>query len=54
MVHGAGEMLVENERYAAGLTEAAIGKTDAVSFDKLRRRRLVCVGGQGISPSFNI
>jgi hypothetical protein len=48
MVHGAGEMLVENEWYAAGFTEATIGKADAVGIDELRRRRLVCVGAQAI------
>src|SRR6266403_5879422 len=43
MVHGAGEVLVEDEWHAAGLAKAAIGKADAVRFDELRRRGLVGV-----------
>src|ERR1700730_1971743 len=42
MVHSAGVVLVEDEWYAGCLTEAAIGKADAVSLDELRRR---CLGG---------
>jgi hypothetical protein len=42
MVHRAGEVLVENERDAAGLAKAPIRKADAVSFDELRWRGLVC------------
>jgi hypothetical protein len=30
-------MLIEDERHAAGLAEAAIGETNAVGFDELRR-----------------
>jgi hypothetical protein len=41
MVHRAGEVLVENERDAAGLAKAPIRKADAVSFDELRWRGLV-------------
>ena len=43
MVHGAHEMHVEDQWRAARLAEAAIGKADAVSLDKLRRRGLVSV-----------
>ena len=45
MVHGAGEVLVEDERHAGGIAKAAIGKADAVSFDELRRRGLMIVLG---------
>jgi hypothetical protein len=45
MVHGAGEVLVEDERHAGCIAKAAIGKADAVSFDELRRRGLVTVLG---------
>jgi hypothetical protein len=38
-------MLVEDERRAAGLAEAAISKTDTVGLDELRRRGLVIVLG---------
>src|ERR1700688_3865467 len=41
MVHRPGEVVVENERYAVRLSEAAIGEPDTVGFDELRRRRLV-------------
>src|SRR5437899_4291616 len=43
MVHGAGEVLVENERHSAGFAEASIGEADAVCLDELRRRGLVGV-----------
>src|SRR6266478_103655 len=36
MVHGAGEMHVEDERHARGLTETAIGEADALGLDELR------------------
>src|SRR3989442_12521837 len=36
MLHGAGEMHVEDERHARGLAETAIGETDALGFDELR------------------
>jgi hypothetical protein len=45
MVHSAGEVLVEDERYAGRIAKAAIGEADAVSFDELRRRGLVIVLG---------
>jgi hypothetical protein len=35
------EMLVEDDRRAAGLAETAIGETDAVGLDELRWRGLV-------------
>src|SRR5437899_4697354 len=41
MVHGAGEVLVEDERHSAGFAEASIGEADAVGLDELRRRGLV-------------
>ena len=41
-------MLVEDERRAAGLTEAAIGETDPIGLDELRWRGLVIVLGQGV------
>src|SRR6202043_765978 len=43
MVHGAGEVLVEDERHARCIAKAAIGEADAVGFDELRRRGLVGV-----------
>ena len=45
VVHGAGEVLVEDERHAGRLAEAAIGEADAVGLDELRRRGLVTVLG---------
>jgi hypothetical protein len=45
MVHGAGEVLVEDERHTGRIAKAAIGKADAVSFDELRRGGLVTVLG---------
>jgi hypothetical protein len=45
MVHGAGEVLVEDERRTGWIAKAAIGKADAVGFDELRRRGLVTVLG---------
>src|SRR6195256_1585003 len=43
MVHGAGEVLVEDERDADNLAEPAIGEADTVCLDELRRRGLVGV-----------
>src|SRR5882757_8878097 len=51
MVHRAGEVLVEDERHAAGFAKAAIGKADAVSFDMLGWRGLVRMAGHGRSPN---
>ena len=45
IIHGADVVLVEDDRHTAGLAESAIGEADAVSFDELRRRGLVCVRG---------
>ena len=45
MIHRAGEMDVEDDRHAAGLAEAAIGKADSVGLDVLCRRGLVSVRG---------
>src|ERR1700726_901337 len=41
VIHGAEVVLVEDERHAAGLAEAAIGEADSVSLYELRRRGLV-------------
>jgi hypothetical protein len=38
-------MLVEDQRRAAGLAEAAIGETDPVGLDELRRSGLVIALG---------
>jgi hypothetical protein len=38
-------MLHEDDRYAAGLAESAVGEADSVSFDELRRHGLVAVLG---------
>jgi hypothetical protein len=43
MVHGAGEVLVEDQRCTGRIAKAAIGKADAVGFDELRRYGLVIV-----------
>ena len=43
IVHRPAEMLVEDERHAAGLAETAIGETDSVGLDELRRSGLVIV-----------
>jgi hypothetical protein len=45
MVHGAGEVLVEDERNAGSVAKTAIGKADTVCFDELRRRGLVIMLG---------
>jgi hypothetical protein len=45
MVHGAGKVLVEDERHAGCIAKTAIGKADAIGFDELRRRGLVIVLG---------
>ena len=45
MVHGAGKVLVEDERHAGCVAKAPIGEADAVGFDELRRRGLVTVLG---------
>jgi hypothetical protein len=37
MVHGASEVLIEDERDTAGLAKATIRKADAVGLDELRR-----------------
>jgi hypothetical protein len=45
IVHCPAEMLVEDERHSAGLAETAIGETDSVGLDELRRSGLVIVLG---------
>ena len=44
MIHRSIEVHVENKWHAASFAEAAIGKTYAVSFDKLCRRGLMGIG----------
>jgi hypothetical protein len=41
MVHAAGEVLVEDKRYAVRLAEATTGEADAVGLHELRRHGLV-------------
>jgi isoamylase len=41
VIHGADVVLVEDERYTAGLAESAIGEADSVGLDELRRRGLM-------------
>jgi hypothetical protein len=45
MVHGPSIALVEDERHAVWLAEAAIGEADAVGLGELRWRGLVGVLG---------
>jgi hypothetical protein len=45
MVHGAGEVLIEDERHAVRLAEAAIGEADTVGLGELRRCGLVAMLG---------
>jgi hypothetical protein len=45
IIHGSAEMLVEDERHAVQLAEAAIGETNAVALDELRWSGLVIVLG---------
>ena len=45
MVHGAGEVLVEDERQTCWIAKAAIGKADTVGFDELSRHGLVVALG---------
>src|ERR1700730_10223885 len=52
MVHRTGEVLVENERYAVPLAEAAIGKADAVGLDELGRRGLVGTNRFGAGTNY--
>jgi hypothetical protein len=47
IIHGADEVLVENDRHAARLAESAIGETDSASLYELSRRGLVSVLGHG-------
>src|ERR1700754_3271879 len=54
MVHGAGEVLVEDERHAAGLAESAIGEADAVRFDELCWRGLVGLYHCGRVPYYSV
>ena len=45
IIHSPAEMLVEDQRHTAGLAETAIGETDSVGLDELRRIGLVIVPG---------
>ncbi len=54
MIHRAGEMHIEHERYAARLAEPPISKANAVRFDKLRRGRLVGIASHGNSPGWSL
>jgi hypothetical protein len=47
MVHGAGEVHVEDERHATRLAEPAVRKAGAVGLDELRRRDLVGINHYG-------
>jgi len=49
VIHGADVVLVEDERYSAGLAESAIGEADSVGLDELRRRGLVGMNHDGFS-----
>src|ERR1700720_2501255 len=49
VIHGADVVLVEDERHAAGLAEAAIGEADSVSLYELCRRGLVSMNHCGRS-----
>src|ERR1700730_18262350 len=49
VIHSTPKMLHENERYAARLTESAIGEADAVGLDELCRRGLVGMNHNGRS-----
>jgi hypothetical protein len=51
VIHGAEEVLVEDDRHAAGLAKAAIGEADAIGLDELRRRGLVGICGH-VATSF--
>ncbi len=51
MVHGAGEVLVEDERHATRFAKTAIGESDAVGFNELCRRGLVSVLGHHLRTS---
>jgi hypothetical protein len=50
MVHGASEVLIEDERDTAGLAKATIRKADAVGLDELRRRGLVVYASSCSTP----
>src|SRR6266852_3816581 len=51
MVHGAGEMHVEDERHARGLAETAIGEADALGLDELRGCGLMGVSRHDLTLS---
>ena len=50
MVHGASVVLVEDDRHAGCLTEAAIGEADSVGLYELSGRGLVVVSGHHCYP----
>ena len=45
MVHGAGEVLIEDQRHLAGFAESAISEADSIGLYELCRRGLVAVLG---------
>src|SRR5919108_1442574 len=47
IIHTPAEMLVEDERHAAGPAETAIGETDAIGLDELRQSGLVRMNHDG-------
>src|ERR1700674_5352848 len=49
IIHGADEVLVEDDRHTAGLAESAIGEADSVSLYGLCRRGLVSMNHYGRS-----
>jgi hypothetical protein len=49
MIHRAGEVLVEDHGYAAGLAETAIGEANAAGLDELCGCGLMSVSGHLIS-----
>jgi hypothetical protein len=51
MIHGAHEMHVEHEWFAACFAKAAIGKADAIRLDILSGCGLVGVGDHGRCPN---
>src|SRR5713101_7670020 len=56
MVHGAGEMHVEDERHARSAAETAIGETDALGLDELRGCGLMSVidGGDPSESAYGL
>jgi hypothetical protein len=51
VIHSPGVMRAEDERHAAVIAETAIGETDSIGLDELRRRGLMGEGGHDRSPN---